>query len=199
MSRVCSAVPPVFPRCAAWPYSFRMSGNNARSASRVPAVLPAETAHAPSVPRRGMRPGLSRTPPKQRGRAGCRGLAGPHVWCGKGRSTRICLPRVPEAIPASRTRWFFGLLRANPGGVTKAFLFGRGPSIHRWRVFSPARSCLGHGKRQTREDPVARGQRAGHRTAWAAETRVRRTLRPPRPRSASRNRLPEGAPFGERG
>ncbi len=170
-----------------------MSGNNAAQ----PPVFPLFCRLKPPT-RRPSRDAecardFSRTPPKQRGARDAGDLPVPTVWCGKGEAPELSSasagsdPGIPHAM-------VFGLLRANPGGVTR-------PSFWERPLYPPLAGLLtgaivfGTRKAPDPEDPVARGQRAGHRTAWAAETRVRRTLRPPRPRSASRNRLPEGAPL----
>lgn len=156
-------------------------------------------------------PGLRASLAPKKGRAGCRGLAGPHGPCAKGREhTGIAAsagsdPDIPHATVCAGL-WRFQRRRPTqlaphePRWSYLAFPFSDRPfSIHRWRAPTPAQSCLGTRKAPDPESPVTRGQmRAGHRTAWAAATRVRHTLRPSPPRSASRNAFRK-APLSERG
>ena len=153
-----------------------------------------KTAHAPSVPRRGMmRPRFLASPAFRKARKGARGMPGtsrsPRPMCEKIKAHGD-LPRVPEAIPTSRTRWhankqrglrylLTSLLCANPGGVTRPSFWER-PFYPPLADRSPERSCLGHGKLQTRRSCGAWSRR---RTAMAsaAMQRLRTSAKLPLP------------------
>jgi hypothetical protein len=76
---------------------------------------------------------------KKRGRAGRRMLAGLHGLVPKNRKTREIAPQLPvrPGIP----RAMFEACSARTPVDVPGLPFGKGPSIHRWRVSSPARSC----------------------------------------------------------
>jgi hypothetical protein len=155
-----------------------------------------ESAHAPSVPRRRLRPGLLAAP--QKGCAERRGLAGPHGLVSKvQRDTRdVTTSPGLSGRPARDGLRFYP---CEPRRTDQASLLGQALLSAADRELSPDAPYLGHTNAPVPGAPCGT-RRNARRTQQAstAATCLRNTPRPPLPRSALRNAFRK-APLRERG
>jgi hypothetical protein len=142
--------------------------------------------------------GFSPRPKNKKGRAGRRGFADPHGLVQQRKSTRVVFRR-SRVFPKRPARDVLGLLRTNPGGVTRPSFWER-PLYPPLDGISHRKRRMGYERPRPRDPHCgARPMRAGHRTAWAAGGRLR-CLPAGHRHPAPPHETPSGRrPFSERG